>query len=199
MFGLSLQKNSLVVLSACETGRVEATHSNEVLGMVRSLLYAGAGRLVRAAWEVNAGSTRRGWRPFIKQGQSSQPAEAARLGPGCGEVASGVQSSLLLGPVSHDRKIKWLSLWSDFTEKLGSLAGKWTAYAAFGSFLLYLLGYLTLRFQLSTYGVATDLDLVRRKVSFRRMPLSGEPGFGGAQRPHFSSLCWQPSDICRTS
>ncbi len=57
-------------------------------------------------------------------------------------------------------------LWSDFTEKLGSLAGKWTAYAAFGSFLLYLLGYLTLRFQLSTYGVATDLDLFDEKYLF---------------------------------
>lgn len=49
-------------------------------------------------------------------------------------------------------------LWKDFTEKLGNVAGKWTAYAALGSFLLYLLGYLTLRFQLSAYGVATSLD-----------------------------------------
>jgi CHAT domain-containing protein len=79
MFGLPLQKNSLVVLSACETGRVEATHANEVLGMVRSLLYAGAGRLVLSSWEVNAGSTRLWMETFYRQGQSSQPAEAARL------------------------------------------------------------------------------------------------------------------------
>ncbi|HEY6339780.1 MAG TPA: hypothetical protein VIW68_14915 [Candidatus Sulfotelmatobacter sp.] len=57
-------------------------------------------------------------------------------------------------------------LWKDFTEKLGNLAGKWTAYAALGSFLLYLLGYLTFRFQLSTYGVATDLDLFDEKYLF---------------------------------
>lgn len=57
-------------------------------------------------------------------------------------------------------------LWKDFTEKLGSLAGKWTAYAALGSFLLYLLGYLTLRFQLTTYGVATNLDLFDEKYLF---------------------------------
>jgi hypothetical protein len=57
-------------------------------------------------------------------------------------------------------------LWKDFTEKLGGLAGKWTLYAAFGSFLLYLLGYLTLRFQLSTYGVATDLDIFDEKYLF---------------------------------
>jgi len=52
------------------------------------------------------------------------------------------------------------------TEKLGSLAGKWPAYAAFGSFLLYVLGYLTLRFQLTTYGVATNLDIFDEKYLF---------------------------------
>jgi len=57
-------------------------------------------------------------------------------------------------------------LWDNFTEKLGSLAGKWTAYAAFGSFLLYLLGYLTLRFQLSTYGVVANLDIFDEKYLF---------------------------------
>lgn len=78
MFGLPLQKNSLVVLSACETGRVEATHANEVVGMVRSLLYAGAGRLVLSAWEVNAGSTRLWMETFYRQGQSNAPVEAAQ-------------------------------------------------------------------------------------------------------------------------
>jgi len=56
--------------------------------------------------------------------------------------------------------------WNNFTEKLGSVAGKWTVYAAFGSFLLYLFGYLTLRFQLATYGVATNLDLFDEKYLF---------------------------------
>src|SRR5579864_9313034 len=57
-------------------------------------------------------------------------------------------------------------LWKDVTEKLGNFAGKWTGYAAFGSFLLYLLGYLTLRFQLSAYGVATNLDIFDEKYLF---------------------------------
>ena len=57
-------------------------------------------------------------------------------------------------------------LWSEFTQKLGALAGKWAAYAAIGSFLLYLFGYLTLRFQLSTFGVATNLDLFDEKYLF---------------------------------
>src|SRR5580693_244334 len=59
---------------------------------------------------------------------------------------------------------------SNFVEKLGGVATKWSAFAALGSFLLYLLGYLTLRFQLSTYGVATNLDLLgpafRRRQAF---------------------------------
>ena len=79
MFGLPLQKNSLVVLSACETGRAEATHANEVTGMVRSLLYAGAGQLVLSSWEVDAASTRLWMETFYKEGQTKPPAEAARL------------------------------------------------------------------------------------------------------------------------
>jgi CHAT domain-containing protein len=78
MFGLPLQKNSLVVLSACETGRVQASHANEVLGMVRSLLYAGAGNLVLSSWEVNAGSTKLWMESFYKAGQTNPPSEAAR-------------------------------------------------------------------------------------------------------------------------
>ena len=37
MFGLPLDNSRLVVLSACETGRAEATHANEIIGLVRAL------------------------------------------------------------------------------------------------------------------------------------------------------------------
>ena len=79
MFGLPLQKHSLVVLSACETGRVEATHAGEVLGMVRSLLYAGADNLVLSSWEVDAASTKLWMETFYREGQTNSPAAAARL------------------------------------------------------------------------------------------------------------------------
>jgi CHAT domain-containing protein len=79
MFGLPLQKNSLVVLSACETGRVQATRANELLGVVRSLLYAGAGNLVLSSWKVNAESTKLWMETFYQEGQTNSPAEAARL------------------------------------------------------------------------------------------------------------------------
>jgi len=79
MFGLPLQKNSLVVLSACETGKAQATHSGELIGMVRSLLYAGAGSLVLSSWEVDAASTKLWMETFYREGQTREPAEAARL------------------------------------------------------------------------------------------------------------------------
>jgi hypothetical protein len=52
------------------------------------------------------------------------------------------------------------------SDKLGNIAGKWTVYSAAGTFLLYLFGYLALRFQLSAYGVATNLDAFDEKYLF---------------------------------
>jgi hypothetical protein len=57
-------------------------------------------------------------------------------------------------------------VWKDAVDKIGALAGKWTTYAAFGTFLLYLFGYLTLRFQLMAYGVVTNLDAFDEKYLF---------------------------------
>jgi hypothetical protein len=51
-------------------------------------------------------------------------------------------------------------------DRVGALAGKWAAFSALGSFLLYLFGYLTLRFQLATFGVATNLDIFDEKYLF---------------------------------
>jgi CHAT domain-containing protein len=79
MFGLDLSKNAVTVLSACETGRVTAGHSNEVEGIVRALLYAGAGTLVLSAWKVDAAATNLWMQTFYREGQRKPPAEAARL------------------------------------------------------------------------------------------------------------------------
>jgi CHAT domain-containing protein len=78
MFGLPLDKSRLVVLSACETGRAEATHANEILGMVRALLYADAGTLVLSYWEVDSAATAL-WMQFFYEAALSRPLhEAAR-------------------------------------------------------------------------------------------------------------------------
>src|SRR5271156_6394671 len=57
-------------------------------------------------------------------------------------------------------------IWAEAADKLGSFAGKWTGYTPFATFLLYLFGYLTLRFQLMAYGVVTDLDAFDEKYWF---------------------------------
>jgi CHAT domain-containing protein len=79
MFGLPLGKTTLVVFSACETGKAEATYSNEVLGMIRALLYAGASTVVLSYWEVDSASTALWMETFHRAAQASPPAEAARL------------------------------------------------------------------------------------------------------------------------
>jgi hypothetical protein len=56
--------------------------------------------------------------------------------------------------------------WRDSIGKLDELAGKWPGYGALGTFLLYLFGYLALRFQLYVYGVSTNLDAFDEKYFF---------------------------------
>lgn len=50
--------------------------------------------------------------------------------------------------------------------KIATITGKWTSFTAFGSFFVYLMGYLALRFQLSAYGVATNLDVWDERYFF---------------------------------
>jgi CHAT domain-containing protein len=78
MFGLPLGKTSLVVFSACETGKAQATYANEVLGMLRGLLYAGASTVVVSYWKVDSASTALWMETFHRAAQASSPAEAAR-------------------------------------------------------------------------------------------------------------------------
>jgi hypothetical protein len=57
-------------------------------------------------------------------------------------------------------------MWSALLEKFKGIATSWSAFAALGSFALYFLGYLVLRFQLSTWGVATDLAILDERYLF---------------------------------
>jgi CHAT domain-containing protein len=78
MFGLPLENSRLVVLAACETGRVEATHGNEILGIERALLYAGAGTLVLSRWKVDTVATSLWMESFYRAALTRLPAAAAR-------------------------------------------------------------------------------------------------------------------------
>ena len=78
MFGLPLERSRIVVLSACETGRAQATQANEILGMVRALIYAGAGTLVLSYWEVDSAATALWMQAFYEAALTQPPAAAAR-------------------------------------------------------------------------------------------------------------------------
>jgi CHAT domain-containing protein len=78
IFGLPLAKTRLVVLSACESGRTEASVANEELGIVRALLYAGAGSILVSRWRVDAAATAAWMETFHRKSQTLPLAEAAR-------------------------------------------------------------------------------------------------------------------------
>ena len=78
MFGLPLDKSKLVVLSACETARSEVSVGNEVQGMLRALLYAGANSLIMSYWQVDSDATAQWMTSFYQAAQSRSPAEAAQ-------------------------------------------------------------------------------------------------------------------------
>jgi CHAT domain-containing protein len=78
MFGLPLQRTRLVVLSACETGRIQATHANEIQGIARGLLYAGANNLLLSSWKVDSDSTAVWMQTFYREAQTHPVADAAR-------------------------------------------------------------------------------------------------------------------------
>jgi CHAT domain-containing protein len=56
IFGLDLN-GAVVTLSACETGRGVIVGGDELIGLSRSFLYAGAATLVQSMWRVEDGST----------------------------------------------------------------------------------------------------------------------------------------------
>lgn len=58
------------------------------------------------------------------------------------------------------------STWDEVSEKLKALAGSWPGYVALGSFALYVMGYLSLRFHLTALGIGTDLDVIDERYVF---------------------------------
>ena len=65
---LDLQLNTeLVTLSACETGRNENKPGEELVGLTRSFLYAGAPSVLVSLWKVHSETTRDIMIDFYKQ------------------------------------------------------------------------------------------------------------------------------------
>jgi hypothetical protein len=57
-------------------------------------------------------------------------------------------------------------LLQDLGERVKALGGEWTKYSVVGSFLLYVVGYLALRFHLTAIGIGTDLAVLDERYLF---------------------------------
>lgn len=68
----------LVTLSACETGRASVTTSDELIGLGRGFLYAGAGALVASLWRVDDALTVQ-WMAHFYAGLRAGESKAAAL------------------------------------------------------------------------------------------------------------------------
>jgi hypothetical protein len=58
------------------------------------------------------------------------------------------------------------SLFDDLSSGIKALGSEWTKYTAVGTFLLYVAGYLSLRFHLLVLGIATDLSILDERYVF---------------------------------
>ncbi|MGR8981171.1 MAG: hypothetical protein ACU84H_13900 [Gammaproteobacteria bacterium] len=56
--------------------------------------------------------------------------------------------------------------WGYFTKRAQELSSQWTSYTVIGSFFLYVMGYLTLRFHLTVLGIGTDLSVLDERYLF---------------------------------
>ena len=58
------------------------------------------------------------------------------------------------------------SFWEDLARRAEELSSHWSSYTLLGSFALYVLGYLTLRFHLTALGVGADLSVLDERYLF---------------------------------
>jgi len=78
IFGLTLP-GSLVVLSACETGRGKLAAGDELIGLTRAFMYAGAPQLLATLWQVDDKASSLLMDEFYRELVNRPPADALRL------------------------------------------------------------------------------------------------------------------------
>ena len=77
-FALPLAGTKLVTLGSCEVGSTPIVGSDEMYGMVRAFLFAGAEGVVAASWKVRTNSASLYFQTFYTEVRQAPPAEAAR-------------------------------------------------------------------------------------------------------------------------
>lgn len=78
LYGMNIDAE-LVTLSACETGLGKVANGDDVVGLVRGFLYAGAGRVVSTLWPIEDEATAQLMAGFYAQLKAGKPkAEALR-------------------------------------------------------------------------------------------------------------------------
>ena len=76
LFSMTCQTN-LVTLSGCQSGMSEVTGSDDLLGLMRGFLYAGARSLLVSLWNVNDESTSALMEGFYREWAKSSSKSAA--------------------------------------------------------------------------------------------------------------------------
>jgi len=71
-----------------------------------------------------------------------------------------------LGSIRADREVTVAELLKELSERIKALGGDWSKYSVVGSFFLYLVGYLALRFHLTVFGIGTDLAVIDERYLF---------------------------------
>ncbi len=79
IFNLDLQNASLVTLSACETALGKMLTGDELIGLTRGFIYAGAPSIVASLWKVNDESTAKFMELFYRNLKTYPKAQALRL------------------------------------------------------------------------------------------------------------------------
>lgn len=69
----------LVTLSACETGLGKIASGDDVIGLTRGFLYAGARSIVASLWQVDDAATARLMTSFYRNLETNDKREALRL------------------------------------------------------------------------------------------------------------------------